>query len=61
MKKLIIIALFLMACAASAKADCYLTSYSITQNWAQGTCVGSRGQVYDLRESFFDWVLDYGL
>ena len=65
MKKILIAATLALAtlgfASTKANADCYMTSYSIVHNWAEGTCVGSRGNVYELRMSYIDWVLDYGL
>ena len=61
MKKLLAIAFLALACSSAAKADCYMTSYSVTQNWAQGSCVDYKGNVYQLRTTYWTWLLDYGL
>ncbi len=60
MKKILAIAALLL-CSAGAKADCYMTSYSIVHNWAQGACFDYKGNPYTLRTTYWNWVLDYGL
>ena len=47
--------------SAEETMDCTMTNWSITQNWAEGTCTDYRGNVRDMRTTYWTWLLDYGL
>ena len=41
--------------------DCTMTNYSILGNWAEGTCTDYKGNVRDMRTTYWTWLWDYGL